>query len=78
MEVDGQLERLAIPEASGRVLDPLDLGIQALRNRVGDAMGEVGEDALPVGPKGLGDEARAESDGVRLGHSPRECAPRCR
>ena len=44
MEVDGVLEVVEVAEASGRVLDPLDLRIDAFAGGVGNAVLKVGED----------------------------------
>lgn len=44
MEVDGVLEVLEVAEASGCVLHPLDLGIDAFAGGICDPMLEVGED----------------------------------
>jgi hypothetical protein len=55
VEVDCQLETLTIPEAARRVLDPLDLRVQALRHGVRDPMVDVVEDILEVAANDAGD-----------------------
>jgi len=44
VEVDRVDEVLLVAEAAGRVLHPLDLGVDRLTCRVGDAMLEIGDD----------------------------------
>jgi len=48
MEVDRQLEPLAIPKATRRILDPLDLRVQSLRDRVRERVGDVVEHVVEV------------------------------
>ena len=49
VEVDRGLEVLPVAEAGRRVLDPLDLRVEAFRGRVRDPMAEVGEDVVEMG-----------------------------
>src|ERR1035437_1120124 len=44
MEVDRVDEVLFVAEAAGRVLQPLDLGVDGFAGRVGDTVLEVGDD----------------------------------
>ena len=46
MEVDGVNEVLSVPEASRRVLHPLDLGIDGFASRVCDPVPQVRDDVL--------------------------------
>jgi hypothetical protein len=49
VEMDRSLEALAVGEATGRILNPFDLRIQALRHGVRDAMREVGAEGGTIG-----------------------------
>src|SRR5260370_5858087 len=44
MEIDGDLEVPLVPEASRRVLHPLDLGVDGFTEGIGDGVMEVGDE----------------------------------
>ena len=54
MEVDSDFEMLGITEAAGRLLHPLDDGIDRLEAGVGDSMAQVGEQVEEVAANQLG------------------------
>src|SRR5262249_37742198 len=55
VEVDGRLEVFSVAEAAGRLLDPLDNGVDALETRIGQTMPEVGQQVRQVTADELGD-----------------------
>jgi len=54
MEVDGDLEVLGIAVAAGALLHGRDLRVQALGDRIADAVAEVGQHVGQVPGNGLG------------------------
>src|SRR5262249_61456368 len=55
VKVDGDLEVLRVAEAAGRLLHPLDHGVDCLEARVGEAVLQVGQEVGQVALDELGD-----------------------
>ncbi len=65
MEIDGDLEVIAITEPAGTFLNGGDLGIQSFCHGVGDAMLEIGQHVGQVSSNQLGDLDHGRQTAVR-------------